>query len=260
MERATSTSFPRFDWAPCQAKHWSTKPIILQNDFYWSQPVQSVDFNQDVTSNHFLIQVAIPRLRLICETMNSSGGVHRDHSGTPAGSKCFVFVQEFLTISWPNVQISALWTRLSLDTELVFGFVGYQYLWIIPHADTSAFNQIHGGSTTMYPNNSQEVQGLLAEERKRTQATEGEVAGCGRSPNLKIPSCQKLQMNVLHWLMVQAPKSHRGWNAACLDMPCLCQELQAEMCRFSEQNTAQAFEKELLGLAVLVVFLLKSDT
>ena len=51
----------------------------------------------------------------------------------------------------------------------------------------------------MYPNKSQEVEGLLAEERKRTQATEGEVAGC-----------QELQMNVLHWLMFLAPKSHRG--------------------------------------------------
>lgn len=51
--------------------------------------------------------------------------------------------------------------------------------------------------------------------------------------------------------MFQAPKSECGWYTTCKDTPSLCQELQAEMCRFSEQNTAQAFEKELVGLAVL---------
>jgi len=51
--------------------------------------------------------------------------------------------------------------------------------------------------------------------------------------------------------MFQAPKSECGWYATCKDTPSLCQELQAEMCRFSEQNTAQAFEKELVGLALL---------
>ena len=61
-------------------------------------------------------------------------------------------------------------THCSDIYRLSLRFVEYQYLSIIPHADTSAFNQIHGGFVS---NTSQEVQGLLAEERKRTQATEG---------------------------------------------------------------------------------------
>lgn len=166
-------SLTAVSWLPCffpkiyivglhvKLKHWSKKHIILRHHFYWLQPVQSVDSHQDVNWNHILIYIYISSNTMVEVDKWNTGFFWWNTSRQQVFCFCSI---EFLTNSWPTVQISTLWARLSLR------FVEYQYLWIIPHADTSAFNQIHGGFMS---NTSQEVQGLLAEERKRTQATEG---------------------------------------------------------------------------------------